>query len=1030
MPLPTDPMLAQQWHLRNNTPGLLDLNVFGVWDPTEGPAYTGAGTRTVVIDDGFDYTHPDFDNYDQTRDFDFDGVDLDPFGTAADRHGTAVAGIIGAAADGTGVVGVAYGTSLVGYRTHGFINDFWLQNIRSAIYSAAMWAQGDVANISQGISNNPNSEFGNGYNAARFAEIEASIATAVNSGRGGLGMTIVKSAGNARGGNYDVNSDDWTNDTRQVVVAAVDQNGSVSYYSSYGAAILVSGFGTPGEVVTTDRVGAAGYNGTDFTSSFNGTSAAAPMVSGVVALMYDAEAGLGWRDVQTILGASARHVGSAVGAGTAGSERFAWGFNGAKTWNGGGQHFSNDYGYGLVDALAAVRMAESWLLTGTSAARTANQFTNTMDVLNAATVIPDGNLAGTSFAGTAIFNHVVERVRVTMTFSTTRLADLEVYLTSPTGTVSQLIADQAGSAEFNGTWTFETQAFRGERAAGTWTVRVVDDQLGATLTVSDIVIRTYGSNSTDDRYIYTDEYSVYAGLFGHSTTVTDTNGGTDTVNASAVTTGSNIRLDGVAGTIDGTAATFNNIENAIGGDGNDTIIGNGVANMLFGMRGADQLFGGGGNDTLEGFSGNDYLDGGSGIDVLRGGDGNDTLSQNFGTGIETLDGGNGSDTADWSYSGADWVIDLATGIARIGAQQFATLISIENAVGGSGNDSIRGGIGPTRLEGGNGNDTLDGFTGTDSLYGGEGDDVLIQKFGGANEVMDGGDGNDTGDWSFSTLNPWTFDLVAGQARIGDTPYALLFSIENVVGGQLADTMIGDANANVLDGQAGNDSIAAGNGNDTLLGGAGDDTLNGGTGTDSMIGGTGNDWYFVDSASDIVVELAGEGTADRVLASVSYALSAAADIELLTTTLQAGTDAINLTGNNLAQQITGNAGNNVLDGKGGNDTLNGLGGNDTFVFSTALGPTNVDRILNYSVAEDVIHLDDAVFTGLALGALAASAFVANATGTATSALHRIIYQTTTGKLFFDVDGVGGAAAIQFAQLDAGLDGFNHGEFVVI
>ena len=96
----------------------------------------------------------------------------------------------------------------------------------------------------------------------RFDEIEASIGTAVSSGRGGLGMTIVKSAGNSRADNYDVNADDWTNDTRQVVVAAVDQNGFVSNYSSYGSALLVSAFGTPGEVVTPDRIGAAGYNAT------------------------------------------------------------------------------------------------------------------------------------------------------------------------------------------------------------------------------------------------------------------------------------------------------------------------------------------------------------------------------------------------------------------------------------------------------------------------------------------------------------------------------------------------------------------------------------------------------------------------------------------------------------------------------------------------------------------------------------------------------------------------------------------------
>ena len=161
MPIPTDPLLASQWHLNNSVAGLLDLNVFGVWNPAMGPAYTGAGTRTLVIDDGFDYTHSDFDNYDQGLDFDFDALDngsngnndFDPFGNAGDAHGTAVAGIIGANDDGTGAVGVAYNTSLVGYRVHGFITDGWLQDIRDSIAFGATNAQADVANISQGIAN-------------------------------------------------------------------------------------------------------------------------------------------------------------------------------------------------------------------------------------------------------------------------------------------------------------------------------------------------------------------------------------------------------------------------------------------------------------------------------------------------------------------------------------------------------------------------------------------------------------------------------------------------------------------------------------------------------------------------------------------------------------------------------------------------------------------------------------------------------------------------------------------------------------
>jgi subtilisin-like proprotein convertase family protein len=528
--------------------------------PPRGGAYNGAGTSTVVIDDGFDYFHADLlPNFRQDLDFDFESGRQDSFGVSTSSHGTAVAGIIGAAANGFGTVGVAHETEIIGYRTEQRLNNAFLEDVRDAPVTALA----DVANISMGIANDLDSEFGSGFSPGLLDQIEVSIGTAVARGRDGLGMTIVKSAGNSRGDSYDVNADDWSNDTRQVVVAAVDQDGFVSEYSSFGAANLVSGFGTPGEVFTTDRRGFAGYEASDFTDDFNGTSSAAPMVAGVVALIYDANAGLGWRDVQSILAVSARHVGTEVGGGTAGHERFAWHWNGARTWNGGGQHFSNDYGYGLVDALAAVRLAETWRLTGTPAQVSGNQRVDVIDVLNAPVVIPDGNANGRTFSATAGLDLVVERATVRISFSTTWIGDVEIYLTSPRGTVSQLIADPGGynsSDGFDGTWTFESQAFRGERDAGAWTVRMVDDGWGDSLSVSDVVIRTFGAVSNHDRFVFTDEYSDYDGVAGHARSIVDMNGGADTVNASAVRTGSVIRLDTGPSSIDGVTVRFRNRE--------------------------------------------------------------------------------------------------------------------------------------------------------------------------------------------------------------------------------------------------------------------------------------------------------------------------------------------------------------------------------------------------------------------------------------------------------------------------------------
>ena len=168
--------------------------------------------------------------------------------------------------------------------------------------------------------------------------------------------------------------------------------------------------------------------------------------------------------------------------------------------------------------------------------------------------------------------------------------------------------------------------------------------------------------------------------------------------------------------------------------------------------------------------------------------------------------------------------------------------------------------------------------------------------------------------------------------------------------------------------------------------------------------------------------------DQLYTSVSYTLGAG-EVELLSTNSHAATSAINLTGNNIANTIFGNAGNNVLDGKGGNDALVGFGGNDTFAFTSALGANNVDAVHNFELGGDKFALDDAIFTGLGLGALSANAFH---TGSAAhDADDRIIYNASTGQLFFDADGNGAGAAVLFAAVSVtGPGALSASDFMVI
>ena len=100
--------------------------------------------------------------------------------------------------------------------------------------------------------------------------------------------------------------------------------------------------------------------------------------------------------------------------------------------------------------------------------------------------------------------------------------------------------------------------------------------------------------------------------------------------------------------------------------------------------------------------------------------------------------------------------------------------------------------------------------------------------------------------------------------------------------------------------------------------------------------------------------------------------------------------------------------NRLNGVAGSDTLTGGSGTDTCLFSTSLAVGDVDLITAFATVDDVIWLDDAVFTSLVAGALTAAAFKASRTGQATDASDRILYEKATGEVYFDEDGNGAIA----------------------
>jgi len=624
-----DPLFSQQWYLLNTgqnggTPGV-DINVTSVWDD-----YTGKGVTVAVVDQGVEYTHPDLAANINTR-ISFSGsiksTDGQPV-TSDDNHGVAVAGEIAAVAgNGLGGIGVAYGATLASIYVDLSIDsseDDLTAGFTKVLTDAA--TSYDVVNNSWGYTG----VFHN-FNDAGNQGVSQALNNAVANGRNGLGTIVVFAAGNDREKGYDANTDNLSNSPSIITVAAVDNTGKVSSYSTPGASILVAAPSSSyyytvettiipaenedeedqiiqkevahpyGEVVTTDRVGVNGYNTApspqgDYATDFGGTSAAAPEVSGVVALMLEANPKLGYRDVQDILGLTARNTDASG----------SWAINGASDWNGGGMHTSRDVGYGVVDATAAVRLAETWDQQSTAA----NLKVYSGSV--AANVALSDGTGSASSSITVPAGISLERAEVVLDLNDADASDLEIVLTSPSGTKSVLLDASGMNVAFPANYAMTSAQYLGESSQGTWTVTVYDTKAdGSTATFNGWSLNLYGAAATNDsRYVYTNEYKNYVSQDASRTIVAD-NSGTDTINASPVTAGSAIDLQPSTISVINTApvviAPFTIIENAYTGDGNDLIVDNAADNKISAGRGNDILMTSWGADTLDGGKGYDVV---------------------------------------------------------------------------------------------------------------------------------------------------------------------------------------------------------------------------------------------------------------------------------------------------------------------------------------------------------------------------------------------------------------------------------------
>jgi subtilisin-like proprotein convertase family protein len=475
--MPNDTLINQQWHLKfNNQSGAVagtDLNIESVWAyPTTGAGFRGRGIRIGIVDDGVQTSHPDFaGNIDTANDYDWnDATPSDPSPGAGDDHGTACAG--DAAARGNNSLGVA-----------GSAPEGTLVGMRLISATTTDQQEADAMNyLPQLIQIKSNSWGPNDTGTLLEAPgplTLAALKNAVETGRGGKGTIFMWAGGNGLDVNDNSNYDGYANSIYTIAVGAFDSQSRQAWYSESGANLVIvspsSGTSPALGKTTTDRTGADGYVAGDYESDFGGTSSATPTAAGVVALMLEANANLGWRDVQEILMRSAKKV------------------NPTDTdWKApvapANINHNHKFGAGLIDATATVDLAQGWTNLPAQIVRTNSQ-------TGLSVAIPNQNPTGITreFVIAATNNIRVEHVTVTVNINHTARGNLRITLTSPSGSVSRLAEVRSDSNDNYANWKFMTVRNWGENGAGTWLLKISDESgtgntTGGTLTLATMEI--------------------------------------------------------------------------------------------------------------------------------------------------------------------------------------------------------------------------------------------------------------------------------------------------------------------------------------------------------------------------------------------------------------------------------------------------------------------------------------------------------------------------------------------------------------
>ncbi|MDO8413655.1 MAG: S8 family serine peptidase [Gallionellaceae bacterium] len=528
----------------------MDINIEPVYSNW---GTVGSGVTVAVVDTGLEIAHEDLSaNVVTNGSWNFNNGTTDPANTdTTGDHGTSVSGLIAMARNTVGGVGVASSASLKGFN---FLSSSqtYANMIASLGGSTASPNSSDVAvfNQSYGTGNTTDflidptveAQYASGTSILRGGK-GALYVKAAGNGFAGFGIASCSRAAAIGVSCQNANFDPWNTIPYNIVVGATNATGIKSSYSTAGSALWVSAPGgeyganaaaigsgyitdayRPAMVTTDQSTCSTGYAQTavvsasgvptvysvfdgnqggvgvmpaapnascNYTNSFNGTSSATPVTSGVIALILEAGPTLSWRDVKHILAATSRQLDAAIA-----SVSVALGdgsYTAEQGWvtNAAGYKFHNWYGFGMVDAYAAVGMARSY-------ATNLGTFTNTgwvsSGTINLA--IPDNSIAGTSGAGStlAVPAITIEAVQIKVSVTHPHTGDLGIELTSPSGTKSILknIRDGFSTNANLAGMVLESNAFYGEPGAGAWTIKVIDGNAANTGTLTNWQIRIYG----------------------------------------------------------------------------------------------------------------------------------------------------------------------------------------------------------------------------------------------------------------------------------------------------------------------------------------------------------------------------------------------------------------------------------------------------------------------------------------------------------------------------------------------------------